>query len=87
MGYFKQPSETIAYEKKYCRRCYHGQEGRGCAVMTAHLSAGFAHEDPGSALHLLIPVGARGQNLRCRMFIRDRYWHPLQPEIPMAKQV
>lgn len=68
MGYFSNGAEGMDYEEKYCSKCMHHEEG--CAVWLAHMLYNYDEcNKKNSILHILIPSGDRGENLRCKMFI------------------
>ena len=76
MGYFANSTEGTDYEKRWCRRCMHGDgDSAGeCAVWEAHLLCNYEQakagvtREPTNPLHVLIPVTGI-ENERCRMFI------------------
>ncbi len=75
MGYFANGTEGTFYEERYCNRCVHEDaDGKGCAVMLAHILYAYqlCNEDdhPGKhMLDMLIPPSKDGLgNDQCSMF-------------------
>ncbi|MDP3703807.1 MAG: hypothetical protein Q8R78_05425 [Candidatus Omnitrophota bacterium] len=58
------------YEARYCSRCAHNDDDKGCPVMNLHLLYNYdeANKD-GSFLNVLIPRDERGFNAQCAMFL------------------
>jgi hypothetical protein len=71
MGYFSNGTEGEHYYEKWCSRCVH--RAGGCAVWFAHMTHNYKEcNNKDSILHILIPRGKDGWNLKCKMF------HPLK---------
>lgn len=69
MGYFSNGSEGADYEREFCDNCLHQD---GCAVWKAHYLRNYAEgNNPGSILHILIPLDKDGKNGKCTMFVRN----------------
>ena len=70
MGYFANSTEGTDYEKRWCRRCIHGDgDSAGeCAVWSAHLLFNYEPKEADGPLCVIIPRTETG-NDKCRMFI------------------
>jgi hypothetical protein len=74
MGAFSNGTHGLTYEEEYCYRCVnHGDHDNlddpGCWIWAQHtLHNDHDMNDPGSILHVLIPRGLKGENLKCVMF-------------------
>jgi hypothetical protein len=71
MGYFPNGTSGDIYEHEFCSKCVHqeNKDGRGCAVMMAHMLHNYKEcNNEDSILHLLIPRDKDGWNERCLMF-------------------
>lgn len=76
MGYFSNGTEGDMFEARYCNRCVHEDDEKGCPVMLAHVLYSYElcneKEHPGKVmLDMLIPrerePGYCG-NAQCAMF-------------------
>ncbi len=74
MGYFSNGTEGDYYFERYCSKCVHNDEEKGCPVWLAHLLYSYQlcneKEHPGKhILDLLIPETKDGLgNDQCAMF-------------------
>lgn len=73
MGYFSNSTDGECYEAKYCNRCAHEDDEKGCPIMLAHLLYAYElcneEKHPGKVmLDLLIPR-AGPHNGQCAMFV------------------
>lgn len=81
MGYFANGTEGDCFEAKWCNRCVHEDNEKGCPVMLAHIL--FSYEECNSKsnakvmLDMLIPRDGPW-NAQCAMFQlrRKRTTHP-----------
>lgn len=87
MGYFSNGTEGDLYESRYCNRCVHEDDEKGCPVMLAHILYAYElcneEKHPGKVmLDLLIPRSKDGcGNEQCVMF------HPKgSPDLAHAKR-
>lgn len=77
MGYFSNGTEGDMYEAKYCNRCRHEDDEKGCPVMLLHVIWNYEvcnpktdeHKAMHDVLEMLIPRGKDGFNDQCSMFI------------------
>jgi hypothetical protein len=75
MAYFSNGTEGMMYEERWCNRCHHEDDERGCPVMLAHLLYAYdlcnKKSDPGKVmLDMLIPMDAKGlYPEKCSMFV------------------
>ncbi len=71
MGYFANGTEGDMFEAKWCNRCVHEDNEKGCPVMTSHVF--FSYEECNSKsnakvmLDMLIPRDGPW-NAQCSMF-------------------
>lgn len=84
MGYFSNGTEGIMYEEQYCERCVHYED---CAILQAHFLYNYDECDkPKSILHILIPRGKNGGNLKCTMFYEGET-ERTPPDVPLKGTV
>lgn len=71
MGYFSNGTEGEMYEDRWCSRCIHRDDQRGCPIwMLHHLHNYEECNKPDSFLHVLIPRSKDDlSNERCSMFV------------------
>jgi hypothetical protein len=70
MGYFSNGSEEQDYQNRYCEKCTHWTEERGCPCWLAHeLWNSEECNNDESLLHKMIPISKDGlSNERCFSF-------------------
>ena len=71
MGYFSCGTEGFDYQERWCFKCTHWDDEKGCPVWNTHQWRNYDEcNNPDSILHILIPRTKDGlENEKCTMFL------------------